>query len=99
MPRQKNPIPSYLLHKKSGQARVRIAGREFLLGPFGSEASRIRYGELVAKCASGVPFDPLAAGSNRGTDSDDPGPSIAELIVAYLSHVAQHYVKNGEPTS
>ncbi len=103
MPRQKNPIPSYLLHKKSGQARVRIAGREFLLGPFGSEASRIRYGELVAKCASGVPIDPLAAssnrGMNRGTDATDPGPSIAELIVAYLSHVEQHYVKNGEPTS
>ena len=95
MPRQKNPIPSYLLHKKSGQARVRIAGREFLLGPFGSEASRIRYGELVAKCVSGF----VHAGSNGGTDATDPGPSIPELIVAYLSHVAQHYVKNGEPTS
>lgn len=103
MPRQMNPIRSYLLHKKSGQARVRIAGREFLLGPFGSEASRIRYGELVAKCASGVPIDPLAAssnrGMNRGTDATDPGPSIAELIVASSNHVEQHCVKNGEPTS
>ena len=106
MPRQKNAIPSYLLHKVSGrepQARVRIAGKEFLLGRYGSDESRIRYGELIAKFASGVPVDPFAAGSNRGTnrgtDSDDPGPSIAELIVAFLSHVEQHYVKNGEPTT
>lgn len=103
MPRQKNAIPSYLLHKRSGQARVRIHGRDYLLGPYGSEESRIRYGELIAKFASHVPVDPLAAGSNRGTirgtDSDDPGPSIAELIVAFLEHAKTHYVKNGEPTS
>ncbi|RLT11619.1 MAG: hypothetical protein DWI21_02370, partial [Planctomycetota bacterium] len=61
MPRQKNAIPSYLLHKKSGQARVRIAGRDHLLGRYGSDESRIRYGELIAKFASGVPIDPLAA--------------------------------------
>ena len=103
MPRQKNVIPSYLLHKISGQARVRIAGKDHLLGPFGSEESRVRYGELIAKFASGVPIDPLARGSNRGTfrgtDNDDPGPSIAELIVAFLSHAETHYVKNGQPTS
>lgn len=103
MPRQKNAIPSYLLHKKSGQARVRIDGRDHLLGPFGSDESRIRYGELIAKRVSGVPLDPLAAGlnrgTNRGTESDDPGPSIAELVVAFLSHAEQHYIKNGQPTS
>jgi hypothetical protein len=101
MPRKKNVLPSYLLHKVNGrepQARVRIAGKEFLLGRYGSEESRIRYGELIAKFASGVPIDPLAAGSNRGTDAD-PGPSIAELIVAFLSHAETHYVKNGQPTS
>ena len=107
MPRQKNAIPSYLLHKVRGrepQARVRIAGKEFLLGPYGSEASRIRYGELIAEFAAGVPVDPLAGRSNRGTvprnEADaDFGPSIAELIVAFLSHAETHYVKNGEPTS
>ena len=103
MPRQKNAIPSYLLHKRSGQARVRINGRDYLLGPYGSEESRIRYGELIAKFASRVPLDPLAGQSNRGTFrgtvSDDSGPSIAELIVAFLEHAKTHYVKNGEPTS
>ena len=103
MPRQKNAIPSYLLHKRSGQARVRIDGRDFLLGRYGSDESRIRYGELIAKFGSGVPVDPFAAGSNRGTyrgtASDDPGPSIAELIVAFLIHVERHYVKDGAPTT
>ncbi len=106
MARKKNVIPSYLLYKAAGrepQARVRIDGRDYLLGPFGSEESRIKYGELIAKFSAGVLIDPLATGSNRGTfrgtESDDPGPSIAELIVAFLAYAEGHYVKNGEPTS
>ena len=102
MPRKKNVLPSYLLHKSSGQARVRLGGKEHLLGPFGSEQSRIRYGELIAKFAAGVPVDPLAdsnRGTFRGTGNDDPGPSVAELILAFLAHAETHYVKNGQPTS
>ncbi len=36
MSREKNPIPSYSLHKSTGRARVRVAGRDFYLGKFGS---------------------------------------------------------------
>jgi hypothetical protein len=39
--RKPNVFPSYLLHKQSGQARIRIGGKEFLLGEYGSEESRI----------------------------------------------------------
>jgi len=39
--------PSYLLHKPSGQARVRIAGKDIYLGVYGSAESRQRYGEIV----------------------------------------------------
>jgi integrase len=70
-----------------------------LLGPFGSEASRVRYGELIAKFASGTLIDPLAARSNRRAVADEPGPSIAELIVAFLEHAKTHYIKDGKPTS
>ena len=49
MARKSNVFPSYLLHKQSGQARARINGRDYLLGPFGSEESRILYGQLIAK--------------------------------------------------
>ncbi len=83
MARKRSSVPAYLLHKPTGQARCRIAGRDFYLGQFGSDASRIKYGELVARHAGGQPIDPLAL-SKRGhaSKSDrttDPGPSVAAL--------------------
>ena len=103
MARKPNVFPSYLLHKQSGQARVRVNGRDILLGPFGSEESRIEYGQIVAKLAGGAPIDPLKP-SNRGrlprNDSEaDPGPSVNELCLVFLRHAESHYVKNGEQTS
>ena len=35
-----NQVPSYRRHKQSGQAIVSLSGRDFLLGPYGSAASR-----------------------------------------------------------
>ena len=103
MARKPNVFPSYLLHKGSGQARVRIDGHDYLLGPYGSDQSRIRYGELIAKLAGGVPIDPLAD-SNRGrvprNESEaDSGPTVGELCLVFLRHAQSHYVKNGKPTS
>lgn len=102
MPRKKNVLPSYLLHAQSGQARVRIDGRDILLGPFGSEESRIKYAEIIARKAGGLPVDPLA--SNRGTDSTkqmdaDSGPSVGEVLQSFKLHAEAYYVKNGKPTA
>ena len=41
--------PSYTLHKSTGQARVRIDGKDHYLGTFGSHESRERYDELLAE--------------------------------------------------
>lgn len=102
MARKPSVFPSYLLHKQSGQARVRIDGHDHLLGPFGSDESRIRYGELIAKLGGGIPIDPVAD-SKRGrvprNESDNPGPSVNELCLTFLRHAEGHYVKNGKPTS
>jgi integrase len=101
MARKPNVFPSYLLHKQSGQARVRIGGKDYLLGEYGSEKSRIRYGELIAKHAGGIPIDPFA-GSNRGSipqSQPDAGLTINELVLAFMRHADGHYVKNGKPTS
>ena len=101
MARKKQAIPSYLLHPSSGQARVRIDGHDYLLGPFGSDESRVRYGELVAKVASGQKIDPLKA-AKRGTSStndEDQGPTVGEICLNFSDHADRHYVKNGKPTS
>lgn len=103
MARKANVFPSYLLHKPTGQARVRIAGQDHYLGEYGSEASRIAYGQLVAKLAGGIPIDPIAK-SKRGRNTTieteaDPGPSVGELCIVFLRHAESHYLKNGEQTS
>ena len=91
MTRKKNVLPSYLLHKSSGQARARIDGKEYLLGPFGSEASRIRYGQLIAQSANGVPCDTIAV-SNRGKfPPNDSGPSVNALCLVLIEQWRQHY--------
>jgi hypothetical protein len=78
MARKANVFPSYLLHQPTRQARVRVAGKDYYLGEYGSESSRIAYGELIAKMSGGLPIDPIAR-SNRGSlprseSEQDPGP-------------------------
>ncbi len=53
-------IPTYGLHKPTGQARCYINGKTIYLGKYGSEESRIHYGEIVAKVVSGQTLDPIA---------------------------------------
>ena len=73
-------IPGYLLHKPTGQARVRIDGKDHYLGPFGSQESRIKYGELIAQIGMPKQRDPLT-----GTDSN-PGVTISGLVLAYTEY-------------
>ena len=96
MARKANVLPSYLLHKQSGQARVRIDGKDHMLGPYGSEESRIAYGKLVANAAGGIGIDPLKSGSSSTIEA---GLTVNELVLAFRRHAATHYVKNGKPTS
>ena len=92
-PRSAPRIPGYLHHKSTGQARVRINGEDHYLGDYGSEASRRKYGELIAQHASGLPLDPF-----QSTDEDDTGLSVAELVLGYLKHAERYYQKNGQVT-
>ena len=47
MPKRK---PAYTLYKPTGQARVRIDGKDHDLGRFRSPESRNRYDELIVEC-------------------------------------------------
>jgi hypothetical protein len=49
MPKSTTSIPSYRLHKRSGQAIVTLSGRMFYLGPYGTAESRERYNAVVGQ--------------------------------------------------
>lgn len=84
MPKKK---PAYLLHKPTGQARVRIDGRDIYLGAYGSPASRERYDDLV---------------SDWFAQNGDVGSYLLEvddLFLLFLEHAREHYRKDGRLTS
>jgi len=78
--------PGYLLHKSSGQARVRIHGRDFYLGTYNSPISWQRYHQLVAQYfgAPAPPPEVLA----------DPCTSVAHLVARYVEFADQHFRYN-----
>jgi len=83
VPRRK---PSYLLHKSTGQARVRINGQDHYLGTYGSPESRARYAELVEAW-----FEGSGGVARRQLTIDG-------LCVLYMQHAQKHYRKNGRQT-
>lgn len=94
---QAGRIPAYTHHKATGQARVRVAGRDYYLGQYGSVESRRKYGELIAKLASGLDIDAerLKAGAKV-----EPGQfTVNELCLAFMRHAETYYVKDGEQTA
>lgn len=84
-------IPSYRLHKPSGQAVVTLTGRDFYLGPWQSDESRAEYDRLIAEW--------VANGRRLPSDSRSSSISIAELSLGFLSHAESYYANNGETTS
>jgi integrase len=75
-------IPTYRLHKGTGQAIVRLAGVDVYLGKYGSVESREKYRRLLAEY--------LASGRAPAEDEDEP-ITIGECLIPYLTHVDQHY--------
>jgi site-specific recombinase XerD len=74
-------VPSYRLHKQSGQAIVTLGGKDFLLGSFKSAASRAEYDRHVTEW--------LAAGRRLPTDPNHV--TIAELAAAFRRHAREYY--------
>jgi integrase len=90
MGRKKLSTPSYRKHA-SGQATVRLNGKDHYLGPHGTKVSRDNYDELILRW--------LAGGRRLPPTGADATLTINELIVAYVKHADTYYVKEGEPTS
>lgn len=79
--------PSYLLHKATGQARVRIDGRDIYLGRHGTPESRDRYDEVVAEWYS------------RQGNVDPVTLRIDDLAIQFVAWADGYYLKpDGTPT-
>ena len=84
MPRQKNPVPSYLKHRPTGQAFVKIDGKFHYLGAYGSPESRTAYGNLVGRTLRGL--DPIA----------EPKAPSAAVLTACILQVGSRPIRHGK---
>ena len=86
MPRLKG-IPAYVHHRASGQARVRIDGKDHYLGPYGSPESHICYDELIADLLERRKSD---AGKANGSTK------LNAVLAAWWTECKLRYAHNGK---
>lgn len=82
-------IPRATLHRGSGQAVVRLNGRDFYLGRFGSAKAKAEYDRRIAEWLAGGRQAPGPTAHTR---------TVAEVILAYWQHAQTHYrMPDGSP--
>ncbi|HEY8665967.1 MAG TPA: tyrosine-type recombinase/integrase [Tepidisphaeraceae bacterium] len=86
-----NSLPSYRLHKQSGQAIVTIAGKDHLLGRHNTDDSRAEYNRLMAEYMIG--------GRAAPTPQAMADMTVNELVDAFWTHAKSYYVNSdGTPS-
>jgi site-specific recombinase XerD len=99
MPRRK-PVPSYRLHKQSGQAIVTLpdgqGGRhDVLLGKYDTPESKAEYRRVLAEWEVNGYRPPARAAEPSASDL-----TVNEIILPYWQHVEGYYRQaDGRPTS
>ncbi len=83
-------VPGCTKHKASGQAVVRLNGKDHYLGRFDSDQAATAYERLIAEW--------LAGGRQPLATDDDSELSVEEVLARYWVFAEQHYRKRGEPT-
>ncbi|MDB5352700.1 MAG: Phage integrase family protein [Planctomycetota bacterium] len=90
-------IPSYRLHKPTGQAVVRLDGRDFYLGKHGSEGSHEAYRRRIAEWLT---HGPVVAPSEPDSSGGGIPLTVNDLILAYWHHAEVYYQSpDGTPSS
>jgi len=88
MPKLTKKLPSYRLHRPSGQAIVSLDGKDFYLGPHSTRVSRSEYDRLIAEW--------LAHGRRLPSTSDRPPDlTVDDLILRYWEFARIHYSRDG----
>lgn len=94
MTRPKKLLPSHQHHKASGRGCVKICGRTFYTGKFGTPEAQAEYDRIVGLwIAAGRP-DHFETATHVNPDAY----TITELARDYWNHATEYYVKNGKPT-
>jgi integrase len=82
MARPRNDVPAYRKHA-SGQARVTINGRDYLLGPHESKVSKDAYDRLIAEWLS------TGRSASFGTTSCEV--SVAAILLGYTRFAKEYF--------
>ncbi|MGA2442665.1 MAG: hypothetical protein ABSH08_17055 [Tepidisphaeraceae bacterium] len=83
-------IPQMTLHKASGQAVVRLAGRDVYLGPWLSPAAKQAYDREIAQWLT----------SGRVGHNSDHDVTVTEVIAAFWDYAQSYYRHaDGTPTN
>jgi integrase len=100
LPGRPKKVPSYCLHKGTGQAVVRINGRDFYLGKYGSAKSHEAYQRIVAAHLADVHGNcGVACAAPAVVPSRSADLTVVELVEEYWKFARGYYVKNGKPTN
>src|SRR5262245_23819166 len=83
MPSDRIPQPS---HHKTGQAVVRLCGKDHYLGRYGSPEAKAKYEALIARW--------LANGRTLPDDRAGAEPTVNEVILSYV-RFAEGYYQDG----
>jgi len=83
--------PTYCLHKSSGQAVVRIGGRDRYLGRHGTPESIEAYERVLAEWRAGLGIAPKTATAPAEL-------TISQVIRQYADFADGHYTRDGQPT-
>ncbi|TWT42663.1 tyrosine-type recombinase/integrase [Botrimarina hoheduenensis] len=88
-------VPSYCLHRASGQAYVKVRGKVTYLGVHGSEASRTAYAAAVADVLIGREVQ-----APKFTASGSPHVvTVREVCDRFVTYARGYYVKSGKVTA
>ena len=85
-------LPKYGKHRASGQAIVKLNGKDVYLGPHGTKTSRIEYDRVIGEWLGNGRQLPRTVETKKSL-------TVIELSASYLRYAKAYYRKNGKETS
>jgi hypothetical protein len=101
MPKLNGKLPTYRLHRNSGQAVVTLACHDHYLGQHGSSESQAAYDRLIAEWLSQGRRTAQSTPKPSSNPEDEPtGRTVSHLIYAFWQHAKGYCRKpDGTPTT